>query len=318
MSRLAAEIEVLQQRSAYGAAPRLRAITQDAAASTDEPWACGRDDATTKSNYAGTAWTSPGTAKTRQGGPAYNKGKTSMGIFSRTRDIIAANFNDMLDKAEDPAKMIRLIILEMEETLVEVRTSSARTIADQKEMRRHVSRLKSLQADWEDKAELALSKGREDLARAALLEKKKAADMADQLSEEIKVLDDALRAYEQDIEKLQSRLREARARQNSIAARLQSAENRVKLRTVLSSERVEDAMIRFDQLERRVDYAEGRAEAMSMGDDRRQPSLSEEIAALAAGDKIESDLESLKRKMAGQSGEPKASDSNQTPKPAAE
>lgn len=228
--------------------------------------------------------------------PAYNKGHIRMGIFSRTRDIIAANFNDLLDKAEDPAKMIRLIILEMEETLVEVRTSSARTIADQKELRRHVAKLDKLQADWSEKAQLALSKGREDLARAALLEKKKATDMADQLGAEIAVLDDSLRAYEQDIEKLQNRLREARSRQSAIAARLQSAENRVKLRTLLSNERVDEALARFDQLERRVDYAEGRAEAMSLGDSR-QPTLAEEIAALADGDTIEAELAEMKRAM---------------------
>jgi phage shock protein A len=226
------------------------------------------------------------------------KGTPTMGIFSRTRDIIAANFNDLLEKAEDPAKMIRLIILEMEETLVEVRTSSARTIADQKEMRRHVAKLDKLQADWSDKAQLALSKDREDLARAALVERKKAADMGDQLKAEIELLDDALRAYEADIEKLQNRLREARTRQTSIAARLQSAENRVKLRTLLSSERVDEAMVRFDQLERRVDYAEGRADAMSLGDSR-QPSLADEIAALEDGDSIEADLAEMKRKMGG-------------------
>lgn len=230
--------------------------------------------------------------------PSQARGNTRMGIFSRTRDIIAANFNDLLDKAEDPAKMIRLIILEMEETLVEVRTSSARTIADQKELRRHAAKLDKLQMDWSDKAQLALSKDREDLARAALLERKKAADMADQLRAEITVLDDALRAYEEDIEKLQNRLREARSRQSSIAARLQSAENRVKLRTLLSSERVDEAMARFDQLERRVDYAEGRAEAMTLAE-RRQPTLADEIAALADGDRIEAELAEMKRAMGG-------------------
>lgn len=225
------------------------------------------------------------------------KGFTSMGIFSRTRDIIAANFNDMLDKAEDPAKMIRLIILEMEETLVEVRTSSARTIADQKELRRHVGKLERLQADWGDKAQLALSKDREDLARAALVEKKKASDMGEQLNAEIDVLDDSLRAYEQDIEKLQNRLREARSRQSAITARLQSAENRVKLRTLLASERVDEALARFDQLERRVDYAEGRAEAMGLADSR-QPTLADEIAALADGDSIDAELAAMKKSMA--------------------
>ncbi len=224
-----------------------------------------------------------------------NYGVAFMGIFSRTRDIIAANFNDMLDKADDPTKMIRMIILEMEETLVEVRASAARTIADQKEMHRHTVKLDRLQADWADKAQLALSKDREDLARAALVEKKKAGDMADQLKAEIAVLDDALRAYEQDIEKLQVRLREARSRQTAIAARLESAENRVKLRSLMTNERVDDALSRFDQLERRVDYAEGRADALQIADGSGKPSLSDEIAALAGADKIDEELEQMKR-----------------------
>jgi len=226
--------------------------------------------------------------------PTPSSGAQFMGIFSRTRDIIAANFNDLLDKADDPHKMIRMIILEMEETLVEVRASAARTIADQKEMHRHTVKLDRLQADWSEKAQLALSKDREDLARAALVEKKKAGDMADQLKTEIVVLDDALRAYEIDIEKLQTRLREARSRQTAIAARLESAENRVKLRTLLASERVDEAMARFDQLERRVDYAEGRADALSLAENAK-PSLADEIAALAGADKIDEELEEMKR-----------------------
>lgn len=222
-----------------------------------------------------------------------------MGIFSRTRDIIAANFTDLLDKADDPEKMIRMIIFEMEETLVEVRASAARTIADQKEMHRHTVKLDRLQADWAEKAQLALSKDREDLARAALMEKKKAGDMAEQLKAEIAVLDDALRAYELDIEKLQNRLREARSRQTAIAARLESAENRVKLRTLLASERVDEAMARFDQLERRVDYAEGRADALGLADGTSKPSLADEIAALAGQDKIDEELEAMKRALSG-------------------
>ena len=225
-----------------------------------------------------------------------------MGIFSRTRDIIAANFNELLEKADDPEKMIRMIIFEMEETLVEIRASAARTIADQKEMHRHTVKLDRLQADWADKAQLALSKDREDLARAALVEKKKAVDMADQLSVEITVLDDALRAYELDIEKLQTRLREARTRQSAIAARLESAENRVKLRTLLASERVDEAMARFDQLERRVDYAEGRADALSLADGSSKPSLAEEINALAGADKIDEELEAMKAALGTGSG----------------
>ena len=225
---------------------------------------------------------------------SFSSGGAWMGIFSRTRDIIAANFNELLDQADDPAKMIRMIIMEMEETLVEVRASAARTIADQKEMHRHTVKLERLQSDWAEKAQLALSKDREDLARAALLEKKRASDMADQLKQEIAVLDDALRAYEQDIAKLQNRLREARSRQTQIAARLESAENRVKLRSLMTNERVDDALARFDQLERRVDYAEGRADALSIADGTK-PTLADEISALEGSDKVDEELEEMKR-----------------------
>ncbi|MEO1968449.1 MAG: phage shock protein PspA [Sphingomonadaceae bacterium] len=225
----------------------------------------------------------------------FSSGAPLMGIFSRTRDIIAANFNDMLDKADDPQKMIRMIILEMEETLVEVRASAARTIADQKEMHRHTVKLDKLQADWAEKAQLALSKDREDLARAALVEKKKAGDMSEQLKQEIAVLDDALRAYEQDIAKLQHRLREARSRQTAIAARLESAENRVKLRSLMTNERVDEALSRFDQLERRVDYAEGRADALKLSSEVDKLSLADEIAALEGADAVDDELEQMKR-----------------------
>ncbi len=228
-----------------------------------------------------------------------------MGIFSRTRDIIAANFNELLDQADDPSKMIRMIILEMEETLVEVRASAARTIADQKEMHRHAMKLDKLQHDWADKAQLALSKGREDLARAALVEKRKAGDMAEQLKAELTVLDDALRAYEADIHKLQSRLREARSRQSQIAARLESAENRFKLRSLMTNERVDDALARFDQLERRVDYAEGRADAIGMEGPR---TLADEFAALEGTDKVDEELEEMKRALGMGSAGPGTSD----------
>jgi len=219
-----------------------------------------------------------------------------MGIFSRTRDIIAANFTDLLDKAEDPAKMIRMIILEMEETLVEVRASAARTIADQKEMRRHISKLETLQESWTEKAELALSKGREDLAKAALVEKQKAADMATQLTGEITVLDEALRASEEDINKLQTKLREARTRQNSIVTRLETAQNRYKLREMYAGPKMQDAFSRFEIMERRVDMAEGRAEVAGMGAPK---SLEEEIAELKASEKVEAELAAMKARAAG-------------------
>jgi phage shock protein A len=219
-----------------------------------------------------------------------------MGIFSRTRDIIAANVTDLLDRAEDPAKMIRMIIMEMEETLIEVRASAARTIADQKEMRRHISKLDKLQESWTEKAELALSKGREDLAKAALLEKQKAGDMADRLREEIGALDDALQASEADIAKLQNKLREARARQNSIVARLESAHNRARMREMTNGPKIDEAFSRFDTLERRVDFAEGRAEAAGMG--AAPKTLDEEIADLRSSEKVDAELEALKARLA--------------------
>lgn len=216
-----------------------------------------------------------------------------MGIFSRTRDIIAANVTDILDKAEDPAKMVRMIILEMEETLVEVRASAARTIADQKEMRRSIAKLDALQDSWKEKAELALSKDREDLAKQALVEKQKAADMADRLRGEIEVLDEALAGYEEDISKLQAKLREARSRQSSISARLESAENRIKLADLYNGDRVQDAFARFEMLERRVDMAEGRADALSLGSQPK--TLEEEIDELETSDKIEAELAAMKK-----------------------
>ncbi|WP_294322981.1 phage shock protein PspA [uncultured Sphingomonas sp.] len=218
-----------------------------------------------------------------------------MGIFSRTRDIIAANVTDLLDKAEDPAKMIRMIILEMEETLVEVRASAARTIADQKEMRRHIAKLDKLQDSWTEKAELALSKDREDLAKAALVERQKAVDMIEQLNAEIVVLDDALHASEADIAKLQNKLREARTRQNAIQTRMESANNRTKLREMYAGSKTAEAFSRFDVLERRADLAEGRAEAAGMGQGGK--SLEDEIAELRSSDKIDAELAALKARL---------------------
>ncbi len=223
-----------------------------------------------------------------------------MGIFNRTKDIITSNLTDLLDKVEDPAKMIRMIIMEMEETLVDVRSSAARTIADQKEMRRHIDKLGKLQESWGEKAELAMSKGREDLAKAALVEKQKATDMAEQLESEIGALDVTLKASEGDIAKLQGKLREARARQNSIVARLESAHNRAKMREMYAGPKIDEAFSRFELMERRVDMAEGRADAAGMG--AAPKSLEEEIAELNTSDKVEAELEALKARHQGAKG----------------
>jgi phage shock protein A len=209
-------------------------------------------------------------------------------VFSRARDIFAANMTELLDRAEDPARMIRMIILEMEETLVEVRSTAARAIADIKEMRRAVTSLDALQTDWTAKAELALSNGREDLAKAALVEKQKAAEMVESLSGELEQMEQVLRSYEADIAKLQAKLREARARQNAIAARFESAVTRAKAREAMNGSRTLDAFAKFEILERRADFAEGRCEALGI------TSLEDEIDQLRADEKIDAELEAMK------------------------
>ena len=217
-------------------------------------------------------------------------------IFTRARDIMAANFNELLDRSEDPARMIRMIIVEMEETLVEIRATAARSIADIKEMRRAVNRLESIGANWADKASLALEKDREDLARAALVEKQKANEMAEGLVDEIAGIEEVLRGYEADIAKLQAKLSEARARQASIANRIESAMTRARTSEVLHGGRTQDAFARFELLERRADLAEGYAEALGLTGPK---SLEEEIAELKAADTVDAELEELKAALAG-------------------
>jgi phage shock protein A len=209
-------------------------------------------------------------------------------VFSRARDIFAANMTELLDRSEDPSKMIRMIILEMEETLVDVRASAARQIADIKEMRRACNRLDQIQSDWTAKAELALSKDRDDLAKAALMERQKAADMAEGLHAEIDQIEQVLRSYEADIAKLQGKLREARTRQNAIAVRFESAVTRAKAREMMHGSRTEDAFSKFELLERRADFAEGRAEALGIS------SLEDEIHELQAAESVDRELEAMK------------------------
>src|SRR3954454_7944239 len=209
-------------------------------------------------------------------------------VFSRARDIFAANMTELLDRSEDPSRMIRMIILEMEETLVEVRATAARSIADIKEMQRAVVRLDELTDNWTAKAELALSKDREDLAKQALVERQNAAEMAEGLHAEIGQIEQVLKGYEADIAKLQGKLREARARQNAIAARFESAVTRAKAREIMHGSRTEDAFSKFELLERRADFAEGRADALGIS------SLEDEIHELKAAEAVDRELDAMK------------------------
>lgn len=216
-----------------------------------------------------------------------------MGIFSRFTDIVNSNINSLLDKAEDPAKMVRLIIQEMEDTLVEVRSSSAKTLADKKELSRQVVRFENEATQWQEKAELALSKDREDLARAALMEKKKCSESAQALVDELAHTDEHLSKLQDEITQLQEKLADAKARQKAIIMREKTANSRLKVKKNINSERVNDALSRFDHYERKIDDIEAQVESYDLG----SKSLSDEIAELESDEKIDDELAQLKAKM---------------------
>ena len=216
-----------------------------------------------------------------------------MGIFSRFTDIINSNINNLLDKAEDPAKMVRLIIQEMEDTLVEVRSSSAKTLADKKELTRQVTRFENEAQQWQEKAELALSKDREDLARAALLEKKKSSDNAQALVEELVHVEEHISKLQNEVAQLQDKLADAKARQKAIIMREKTVSSRLKVKQNIDSNKVNDALSRFDRYERKIDDIEAQVESYDLG----SKSLSDEIAELESNEKVDDELASLKAKM---------------------
>jgi phage shock protein A len=217
-----------------------------------------------------------------------------MGIFSRLADIVNSNINAILDRAEDPEKIIRLIIQEMEDTLVEVRSSAVRTIAEKKELERRLAALKREEEEWQRRAELALTKGRDDLAKGALLAKTRVAEAARSLETQLAQLADGLEKQNEDISKLQAKLADAKAREKSIAARHKTAAARLKVRTKLYDERIADAFARFEQVERTLDHLEGKVEAYDIG---RKKSLSEELAGLEAESGVDEELAALKARL---------------------
>lgn len=214
-----------------------------------------------------------------------------MGIFSRLTDIVNSNITALLDKAEDPTKMIRLIVQEMEDTLVEVRSDAARLIADRKEIARRLGKLQEAQTEWQKRAELALSRDREDLARAALVEKAKVAELVKTLQTDDAILNERMANLDADIHRLQAKLGEAKAKQASLMARAQTANARLSVREQLYDGRVDGALARFDSIEKKLDEVEGRVEAFDMG---RGKSLADEIADLEAESEIEAELAKLK------------------------
>jgi phage shock protein A len=218
-----------------------------------------------------------------------------MSIFSRLSDIINSNLTALLDKAEDPEKMVRLIIQEMEETLVEVRTTSARAIADRKEHERRREWLAREAGEWERKAEVALRKGREDLARAALKERTRLQEDALAAEREIATLDASVEKLSDDIGKLQAKLKDARARQKSLVVRHRTATSQLGVRKQLTSASIDDAMHRFEHYERRMDDLEGQVEAYDLG----SRTLADEIEELEADERIDAELQALKARVAG-------------------
>jgi phage shock protein A len=220
-----------------------------------------------------------------------------MGIFSRFTDIVNSNINSILDKAEDPEKLVRLMIQEMEDTLVEVRSTAARAIADRKEITRSLAGLEAEAREWQTKAELALDKNREDLAKAALAEKARSTGAADALRTQHQTLGDGLDKLNDDVVRLEEKLVDAKTRQQAILSRQRTASGRLEARKRLHSARVDDALIRFDQFERRIDDIEAHVESYDLGGKK---SLKDEFSELENEDAVAQELRDLKSKRAGQ------------------
>jgi len=217
-----------------------------------------------------------------------------MGVFSRLSDIVNANINAVLEKAEDPEKIIRLMIQEMEDTLVEVRTSAAKCIAERKQRQRALARLEKDVTDWQRKAELALDKERDDLARAALHEKTTVQKRHDAVAEEVGLLEDHLQQFNDDISRLQQKLQDAKNRQRTLVMRHKHATTKLKASEQFHSDKLDDVLFRFESAERRIEDIEARGEAMEIG--RPQKHVGDEIADLEREDEVSAELEALKQR----------------------
>ena len=213
-----------------------------------------------------------------------------MSIFTRLSDIVNSNISALLDKAENPEKMIRMVIQEMEETLVEVRSTTAKVIADKKTLKRRVDTLHKQSHDWEQKAELALSKGREDLAKAALVERSAINSSVAITETDLAKLDETLDKLSSEIELLQAKLNDARARQKTILLRTRATESRLSVHDKLKSHTIDSALNKFEHFERKIDQMEGQLETGHV--------LQSEFEELERQEQIDAELAALKAKMA--------------------
>jgi phage shock protein A len=218
-----------------------------------------------------------------------------MGVFSRLSDIINSNLNAMLDKAEDPEKIARLIIQEMEDCLVEVRSAAARSMADKKEYERDIVALEQSRLDWSSKAELAVEKGREDLARGALAAKQRADREIDGRRLALKAIEEVGAKRTDDLEKLQAKLDEAKTKLRALIVRREAAEHRIQMRSRIEVNKVDEAMRRYAQVERKVDEMEAYADLINVG----ERGLEAQFQDLAAEESIEKELAEIKRRRGG-------------------
>jgi phage shock protein A len=219
-----------------------------------------------------------------------------MSIFNRLSDIINSNISSLLDKAENPEKMIRMVIQEMEETLVEVRSGTAKVIAEKKTLSRRAEQLKKQAQDWEGKAELALSKGREDLAKAALLEKSNINSSVAITEKDLLKLDETLDKLSTEIEQLQAKLNDARARQKTIVMRTTATESRLNVNRQLHSYSIDNAMDKFEYYEKKIDQMEGQMDSIHI----EKRGLQSEFDELEKQESIDKELEDLKTKLKDQ------------------
>lgn len=221
-----------------------------------------------------------------------------MGMFSRISDIVQANINAMLDKAEDPEKIIRLIIQEMEETLVEIRSVAAKNLAEQKQLDRQIAGLQKQAGNWEQKAQLAVDKQRDDLARAALTEKHGVESKIAALEEQKAQLDELIKNIQEDTARLQSKLNEARTKQKSLVARKQNSAVRLQAKQTVNSSAVEDAVTRFEQYESRVEALEAQVDAFDIVPSSSEAvNLEQQFAQLEKDENVEAELAKLKAKL---------------------